>query len=240
MRKELKVKYKRSVLGFMWSLIMPVALAGIYLFVFGYVYEVAQDDFILFLLSGLLPWNYFSMSLTAATDSLIRNAPMIRKVYFPRELIPLSVIGANLITFLAGFGLLFIVILLTGRPAYLHIHWMLLAILLQTLVSVGAAGALSVWNVYFRDIAQLMTIFMIVLFFGTPIVYELAKVPEAFRPLVLANPLTSIMEIYRAALIRAEPPRLDLVGLALIETLVILAFGMFVFRRNSPRLPKEL
>jgi lipopolysaccharide transport system permease protein len=239
-RKELKVKYKRSALGFLWSFVTPLALTGIYLFVFEYVYQVARDNYLLFLLSGILPWNFFQLSITTGTDSLVRNAPLIRKVFFPRQLLPISVICANLITFLAGFGALIVLVAISGRPVFQQLHWVVIAVVLQTVLAVGVVGVVSVWNVYLRDIAQLIGIFMTILFFGTPIVYSLDQVPDKFVPLILANPLSPIMEIYQAALFRAEAPNLDLVALAAAETAVILVVGVAVFRRHAPLLPKEL
>lgn len=238
--KELKVKYKRSVLGFFWSLVTPLALTGIYLFVFVYVYRVPQKDFILFLLSGLLPWQYFNTGLVAATNSIIDNAPMVRKVYFPRVLVPASTVASNLINFLMGLGLLIVIVLATGRPLWLYLHWLILAVLLETMLCFGAGLALCVWNVYLRDIRQIINILLLVLFFATPIVYDLTLVPERFRLLLLANPLTSIMHLYRAALFESSNPGASVVLLGIAQAALVLAFGWLTFHRYSPELPKEI
>jgi ABC-type polysaccharide/polyol phosphate export permease len=238
--KELKVKYKRSILGFLWSLVTPVALVAVYLFVFGQIYRVGPDDFGLFLLSGLLPWHYFNMGLVAATNSLVDNAPLIRKVYFPRILIPVSSVVANLVTFLVGLGMLSIVAVLSGRSVWPHLHWLILAVGLETALCAGAAMALSIWNVYLRDIRQLISILLLVLFFMTPIVYELSFVPARFRPLLSLNPLSAIMAAYRSALFYGSDPDLGLVGIGAAVTLLILGFGWAVFRRQSPLLAKEV
>lgn len=238
--KELKVKYKRSFLGFLWSLITPAALAGVYLFVFIYVYPVGKDDFILFLLSGLLPWNFFNLAILASTSSFVENSNLVRKVYFPRALLPVSTVLANLINFSMGLGLLMVVLIVSGRPIWLGLHWLIVAIVLETALCIGASLALSVWNVYFRDIGQLISIFILVLFFATPIVYDVSNVPEMFLPLIMANPLTAIMQTYRAALYSVSTPDLSLLALGTAETLVILALGYFVFRHQAPYLAKEV
>lgn len=238
--KELKVKYKRSILGFVWSLVTPLALAAVYLFVFIYIYNVGKPDFILFLLTGLFPWHYFNLSILAATTSLVDNGPLIRRLYFPRFLLPVSSVAANLINFLLALAILSVVLVITGRPIWLHLHWLLLAIVLETLLATGVALAMSAWNVYVRDIQQLIGIVLLVMFFGTPIVYEISLIPQNLRWLILSNPLASIMHLYRSALYVNTTPQLWLVGLGILETAVVLGSGFLAFRRVSPNLAKEV
>lgn len=238
--KELKIKYKRSVLGFLWSLITPIALTGVYLFLFVYVKKVGDDDFVLFLLSGLLPWHFFNMSILASTVSLVENGSLIRKVYFPRVLLPISTVLANLINFLMGLGLLAVVLVISGRPVYANLHWLLLAIAMETALCVGLALLLSIGNVYFRDIQQMISILMMTLFFATPIVYRLSEVPRQFRPVILANPLSAVIETYRAALFDGRAPDLSVVAIGLGEIALVLALGYFVFKKIGPHLAKEV
>ncbi len=238
--KELKVKYKRSALGFAWSLITPLALTAIYLFVFIHVYKVPKQDFVLFLLTGLLPWNYFNMAVLAATVSVVENGPLIRKVFFPRILLPVATVASNLINFLMGLGVLMVILIIAGRPIWTQLHWLIAAVALQTVLLVGLSLILSIGNVYFRDIQQIISILMLVVFFGTPVVYELGQVPAAFKPVILANPLTAVMEIYRSALFLTTPPDLGVVALGLAESLLILVLGLLLFSRLSPHLAKEV
>lgn len=238
--KELKVKYKRSILGFFWSMITPIALTGIYLFVFIYVYKVPQKDFILFLLTGLLPWNYFNMSLMAATSSFVESGSMIRKVYFPRLLVPIATVTANLVNFLVGLSLLLIVLVVSGRPIWLTLHWLLIAVVLETALAIGLSLILATWNVFFRDIGQLISIAMIGLFFATPVVYDISRVPAPFRPIILANPMSSIIQTYRSSLFRAKSPDLGLLALGAAEVALIFVLGWLVYRRHANDLPKEV
>lgn len=238
--KELHVKYKRSMLGFFWSLVTPLALAAVYLFVFIHVYRVPQEDFALFLLTGLLPWQFFNMATMAATNSLVDNAPLIRKVYFPRFLLPLSAVAANLVTFLGGLAVLSAILVATGRPIWLGLHWLVIALVLQSVLCLGLSFALSVSNVYFRDIGQVISIFLLVLFFLTPIVYEVSMLPDAFRALAWINPLAPIMEAYRAALFEVGTPDLAMLAVGAAETAIALGLGYMLFRKLAPRIPKEL
>lgn len=238
--KELKVKYKRSVLGFMWSLVTPAALTAVYLFVFVYVYKVAKPDFILFLLSGLLPWHFFNITTVAATGAFVDNAPLIRKVFFPRFLVPLASVAANLLNLLLALGLLLVFLLAMGRPVWLHLHWVLLGLTLETGLLIGVCLILSIGNVYFRDIGQLISILIMVLFFATPVVYGSDQVPTAFRVLMLLNPLAGVMESFRAGLFTFSAPDLMLVGISGAEVVLLLFVGIWIYRRFGPTLAKEL
>ena len=237
--KELRVKYKRSVLGFVWSLVTPLALTAVYTFVFVYVHPVGKDGFILFLLTGLLPWQFFSMGLVAATGSFVENAPMVRKVAFPRFLVPLSTVGANLVNLLMGLVVLLPIVLASGRPIWLTLHWLLLAIAMETLLCVALSLALSVCNVYLRDIGQLINIMMIVFFFATPIVYELREVSK-FEAIVRANPMTAVMETFHAALFHVGAPDTAVLLQGLGEIILIFMLGVFVFAKLAPAIAKDL
>ncbi len=238
--KELKLKYKRSALGFLWSLLTPVALMCVYLFVFGRVFDAPQSDYGLFLLCGLVPWHFFSVATMAATTSLVAESGFIRRIHFPRILVPASTVAANLVHLVVALACLMVVLVVTGRAPWLDLHWLVLAVAMETALCLGVAFALSVWNVRLRDIGQLMAIFVVVLFFATPVVYELSQVPDGYRPLVLANPLTMIMETYRTALFeRPGPPAGELL-LAVGEIVLILGLGYLAFARRSRELVKDL
>lgn len=143
-RKELKLKYKRSLLGFLWSLVTPVVLMCVYLFVFGQVFEAPQRDYALFLLCGLVPWHFFSLGLMAATNSLLLERALIRRINFPRALVPAASVLANLVHFLVALACLLVLVVVTGRSPWLGLHWLALAVALETALCIGAGLALSV------------------------------------------------------------------------------------------------
>lgn len=238
--KEISIKYKRSVLGILWSFVTPLMLTGVYIYVFAYIYKRGTPGFALFVLSGILPWHFFNLSVMTATNSLVENSGLIRKVLFPRILIPIASVSAQLVNFLIGLCALIIILLFTGRGVLVHLHWLILVIAIETALCLGVSLIMSIWNVYFRDIRQLMVFFTLILFFLTPIVYELSRVPEQIRPLVLMNPLTSIMQSYRSVLYEARVPDLWLLAIGAAEAAAVLAFGLFIFRKWSPKLAREL
>jgi ABC-type polysaccharide/polyol phosphate export permease len=154
--------------------------------------------------------------------------------------VPASTVAANLVHLVVALACLMVVLVVTGRAPWLDLHWLVLAVAMETALCLGVAFALSVWNVRLRDIGQLMAIFVVVLFFATPVVYELSQVPDGYRPLVLANPLTMIMETYRTALFeRPGPPAGELL-LAVGEIVLILGLGYLAFARRSRELVKDL
>lgn len=238
--KQLKVKYKRSVLGFLWSFLLPILLAGVYLFVFVHVYKVPKPNFVLFLLSGLLPWQFFNTAIIASTGSFVENGSLIRKVYFPRVFLPLSAVLANLINLLGGIAILAVILLWRGEHLWTQLHWLILAIVLETSLAVACGLILATGNVYFRDIEQLVSLLATVLFFATPVVYELSQVPDAFRPFILANPLSGIMEIYRTAFLQSSAPESTVIGYAMLEIGLLLAIAYSIFRKVSPEIAKEV
>jgi len=239
-RKDLKIRYKRSVLGFLWSILNPVLLTGIYLFVFIYVYKVKQPDFVLFLLSGLLPWQFFNMTILEAPNAMVNNAPLIRKFAFPKILIPLATVLANVTNFILILGLFSVILTLLGKPVWQHFHWIILAIIIETILAVGCSLILAIGNVYLRDVRHIISFLTMVAFFATPIVYPLSRVPKRFLPIILANPMASIIGLYRAGFYDSKPPDSLVLGLGLLETLAILGLGLLVFKRFAPTLAKEV
>ena len=187
--RELRSKYKKSVLGWTWSLLNPVASVVIYTIVFSVFLQVdpprgdpsGLKSFVVFLLCALVPWNFMSSALTLSLDSLVMNANLIKKVYFPRELLVASSIASLDVTFLIELGVLGAILLLVGN---MIIPWIPLALLLVAMLTVMMLGwgmVLAVCNVYFRDVKHFMNIVIMALFYSAPIVYPVTLVPEHQR-----------------------------------------------------------
>lgn len=200
-RKELKLKYKNSALGFVWSLLNPALYLVVFYVVFQIILGAGLPYFAIFFLAGLLPWTLFSNSLGAATTSIVGNAGLIKKVWFPREVLPLASIGAAMVHFflqllvLAGALLLF---QYTPSPAYCLL---LIPALLTLLVFVAALSiALSAINVYMRDTQHLLELVLLAWFWSTPIVYYYTKISNRTGSWILLNPLTSIVISFQRAI----------------------------------------
>lgn len=239
--RELKVKYKGSVLGFMWSLVNPVAQMVVYTFVFSFVFRAGIEHFPLFLLAGLLPWTMMANSLTRATTSFIENANLIKKVYFPREIIPIAVVATNLVNFCLELLVLFVFLLIYGYffPPFLPV--LLLAVVLEVMFVVGLSLALSSASVYFRDLQQLIGLALMIWFYGTSVLYPIDFIPAQVREwLAYANPMNPIVSLYRDSLYYLTWPDWRTLVYAVVVAGVVFVGGYVLFSRQAMELAKEV
>jgi ABC-2 type transport system permease protein len=246
-RKELKVKYRGSVLGFFWSLLNPILTMLVYSFVFSIVLRGGVKEFAIFLICALLPFNFLQNSVNQGTGSIISNSNLVNKIYFPREILPLSIVFSNLINYFLELIALFIVLAFMGYKFYLFLYILPVLIFIQIFLVVGMTLLVSALNVFFRDLQHLITIVMMVWFFGTPIIYPLSMVPERFQPYIkFINPMTIYAAYYRNIFYYTKYPdgagfpsvleTLTAVGI----TLLIFFVGYFVFKKFEPRFAEEI
>jgi ABC-2 type transport system permease protein len=247
-KKELKLRYKNSVLGFFWSLLNPLLMMLIFTFVFAHVFRLGIKDFPIFLLTGLLPWNFFNMAVSSATGSVVAYGGLVKKVYFPREIIPISIVFADLINFLIAMVMLFAFLIVYGYNFYFYVPILLVVILIQTVLTIGLSLFLASINVYFRDIQYIVGVAMLALFYATPIIYNIQMVENmdiAKRfPILLmlykANPLSSLMILYRNVLYETHLPSMKLLVYSALASVGILLVGYLVFHRLEPAFAEEV
>lgn len=255
--RELRGKYKRSALGWAWSLLNPLAMMLIYSLVFGFILKVkvppgkpsGLDNFSFFLLCGLLSWNFLSNGMTASMVALLGNANLIKKVYFPREILPAAAVAAAGVTFLIELGVLAAAFLVVGNMVLPWLPLVLLVIALQAVFVVGVGLSLSVLNVYFRDVQHLIAIVLQLWFYASPIVYPITLVPERvtvwgneipLRAIYELNPMVRFIEAYRDLMYDLRLPPVGDVLYMVASAAVALVIGVAVFRRFEPRLAEEL
>ncbi len=243
-RKELKVKYKNSVLGFLWSFINPIVMAIVYTLIFSVVFPNPIKNFPIFLLIGLLPWNFFLLSLANCTNSIIANSNLITKVFFPREIIPLSIVLAALVDFMLEMTVIFVILLVLGYNFIPFLPLFILVVFLQVVLITGFSLFFSSLTVYFRDIQQLIGLLLTIWFFATPIVYDIGFVSNkstlAAMALKIFNPMTSIVLLYRQALLHLGWPSINLLIYAFGGSFGVFFLGYFVFQKYSPNFAKEV
>jgi lipopolysaccharide transport system permease protein len=243
--RELRSKYKRSFLGWAWSLANPLATMLVYTIVFKYFLRSGPKPgdpsglnvFALFLLCGLLPWNFFSISVNGCISSLIGNSSLIKKTYFPRELLPGATVAAALVSHLIEMGLLLVTLLAFGNwRAVAFLPLVVLLTVFLTLFSLGLGLLLSVLNVYFRDVEHFMGILFMVWFYLTPIIYSIAVVPAKYHFILKLNPMTDAALSYQAMLYDGRfPGPVEFIYFAL-ASVVAFAVGLAVFNRLEPAL----
>jgi lipopolysaccharide transport system permease protein len=239
--KDLKLKYRDSLLGVCWSLLNPLLTLGVYTFAFHTVLKVRMEHYAFFLLVSLLPWNFFSTSLVASTGAILQNAHLIRKVNFPREVLPVSTVLFSLAQMLLAFAV-FLPLLAFARR--LPLGWTLLLffplLCLHVLFTTGLALILAPLTAVFRDIAHLTEVALLLLFWLTPIVYPVTMAPERLQPFLEASPIAAFTIAYQDVLFFARFPEPLVFSSILVSTALSLTLGLLVFSRFGPGLAERV
>lgn len=255
--RELRGKFKRSTLGWLWSIINPAANIAVYAVVFGVFLALKPPAgepsglqvYALFLMCGLLPWTFVANALGGAVGCIVANDGLVKKVYFPRWVLPVSTVTAWFASFGVEMLVLAVILLVAGNMVLPWVPLVLLLMLLQAGFIVGLGLMLSAANAYFRDIQHFLAIFMNIWFYMTPILYQPELVPEskellgvdvALRSILTANPMATFVSAYRDLLYHLRFPSLGHWGILVTIAAVSLLLGSTVFRRLEPNLAEEL
>jgi len=254
-KRELKIKYKRSVLGFFWSLMNPLLLMLVYTIVFALFLRVdppiganGLKNFSAFLLCGLLAWNYFCNSLNASVSSLVDSGSLLKKVYFPREIIPFSAVFANLVNFLIELSVLFVFLLILGNNFLLLTPFLLLVVLIETVLVLGLSLILSVGHLYYRDTKHLLGVVLTLWFFACPIIYPIDLVQSAAAkhnyfwliPSYKLNPVASIILNLQKIMYSLQLPDWKLFIYTLVVAIIIFAVGYKIFSKFEMHFAEEV
>lgn len=255
--RENRSKYKRSALGWAWSMINPFSTMLVFAFVFGVVLRIPPptgdpsgiQNFGFFIIAALLPWNYLGAGLTGASSSVISNAGLIKKVYFSRAVLPAASVLSWLTHLLIELSVLSLALLFVGQFVFLYLPAAIVVIILQTFFVLGVGLALSALNVYFRDIEHLLQILLLIWFYATPIIYDIGRVPEhhviaglnvPIKMIYDLNPMVHFIGAYRAIFYDVRVPSgmeyLIMAGSAAAAMLI----GMSVFKKLEARFAEEL
>jgi homopolymeric O-antigen transport system permease protein len=232
---RLRVRYKQSSLGWAWAVLQPLSLMLIYTVIFSVVTRMPSDGvpYALFVYTALLPWTYFSTVVTTSATSLVSHSQLITKVYFPREILPVTYVIAGIVDFLVA------AVLLGGMMFYYRVHltwlalWVIPALIVITAFSATLALILSALQVRMRDIGLAMPLLMQLWMFATPVVYPLSAVPERFRGLYILNPLAGAIETFRRVLLQNRPPDTGSFEVAAIISFVLLPASYMFFKHRE-------
>ncbi len=251
--RELRARYRNAIIGFLWAILQPVLMMLVLTLVFGYLLAGVMPDrggqshsYAVFLLCGLVPWQFLSAAITNGTQSLLINGALIKKVYFPREVIPIAAVLYCLVSVTIGFATLFVVkVALEGLGTIGH-GWVYVPLLLgiELTLAIGAALLFSALNVRFNDIAYMLEVALAFGFYATPIIYKLPESMSALPVseevgrwlyrLYLLNPMAGLVTAFRQALLDNRFPDPAMLAWAAGVAVVVLVIGVYVFRRNSP------
>jgi lipopolysaccharide transport system permease protein len=231
--RDVKVRYKQTVLGIAWVVIQPVASTLIFTVIFGNLAHMPSDNlpYAVFAMAGLVPWNYFSGAFARGGASLVGSANLISKVYFPRLIIPLASVLAGLVDFAIVLVLLIALLIFFGITPTLAIFTLPLFLLLAIATALGVGLWLSALNVQYRDVSYLVPFIAQFWFYATPVVYPTSLIPEQWRLIYGLNPMAGVVEGFRWALLgKGEPPGPLLIVSVLIVSMLLVS-GAYVFRR---------
>lgn len=246
-KRDFQGRYAGSLLSFLWSFVQPLWLLVLFSFVFSTVmrmkleqYGVPTNNFGVFLFCGLLPWTAIQEGIQRSSTAITDNATLVKKLQFPSEILILSIVLGALLHEAIAAGVFIAILLILGELSWTTLPWLLVALPLQVALTLGLGLLLASAQVFFRDTAQVVGMVLNGWFYLTPIVYPLALVPESVRGWVELNPLTPLVELYRAAFLGGEYRLAFGVGVLAVTALSLAVLGAWLFRRLRPAFVDEI
>ena len=245
-QKDIRGRYKGSFLGVLWSFLNPLLQVVVYWMVFPYLFGrgVTGENYLIYLITGIIPWTFFANSVNIGTGCIKANAGIIKKVYFPREIIPLSQVCSGLVNFLISCVIIVVFCIGTGTGITYHVGALVLIAFVQTILTLGIVLVLSAVDVYVQDVENIVMFIINMLFYGTPIVYYLKQFSGAegslHYSLINLNPMTTLINSYRDIFLYHQWPNFQALFIVLLVSIVVLVIGYFVFRKLERGFAEEL
>lgn len=240
-QRDLRGRYKGSALGFAWTFLNPLLQLGVYTIVFSTIMRAGIEDYYLFLFVALIPWMFFSSSLTGGASCILAQKDMVKKIYFPREVLPISLVTCQFVNMLLSFIVVFAVILVSGKGIEpLALPYLIPVMLVEYLLALGIAFVTSAITVYLRDLEHILGIVAMAWQFLTPVMYSIDMVPEKIRPVFWLNPMSSVIIAYRDILYYKKAPHLNTLLLASVLGVGFLVIGWFLFGRMEKHFAEEM
>jgi lipopolysaccharide transport system permease protein len=231
--RDVKVRYKQTVLGVLWAVIQPFFTMVIFSLFFGRLAQVPSDGvpYPIFSYAALVPWTFFANALTQASNSLVAGANMLKKIYFPRLTMPVATVLAGVVDFVLAFAVLLAMMFYYGLVPTANVLWLPLFLLLALVTSLGVGLWLSAMNVQFRDVRYIVPFLTQAWLFATPIAYPSSLLPEFWRPFYGLNPMVGVVEGFRWALLGTETAPGPMIGVSALVAVTLFVSGVFYFRR---------
>ena len=238
--RDMKLRYKRSVLGIFWSLLNPLLQLLVFYFVFGVLLPLNIPHYASFLFTGVLVWSWFQASLLFATGAIVDNRELIRRPGFPTAILPTVTVTSHLVHFVIAIPILLICVILDVGHITSAVIALPLVIALQFVLTLSLAYLVATFHVTFRDTQYLLGVLLQLLFFLSPVFYDLTAIPERYRSLLVLNPLVYLIDAYRAILIHGELPSMAALAVLGVSAMGLLAVSYIVFIRASYHFVEEL
>lgn len=239
-KKDVGGKYKNSVLGVLWSFLYPLLQIAVYAIVFPLIMRSNMENYTVFVCCGLIPWNFFSTAISRSSFTMIENGNILKKVYFPREILPISVVTSEAVNFVISTIIILALVLGTGMGLTWYVIFYPVILLIQYILLIGISLFVSSITVYFRDLQHFIGIALQLLFYATPIVYATNIIPESYQWILRLNPMTFIIDGYRSIFYYQQQPDFISLGITLLVSLILCVVGYLLFSKLQKRFAEEL
>ena len=239
-KKDVGGKYKNSVLGVLWSFLYPLLQIAVYAIVFPLIMRSNMENYTVFVCCGLIPWNFFSTAISRSSFTMIENGNILKKVYFPREILPISVLTSEAVNFVISTIIILAFVLGTGMGLTWYVIFYPVILLIQYILLIGISLFVSSITVYFRDLQHFIGIALQLLFYATPIVYATNIIPESYQWILRLNPMTFIIDGYRSIFYYQQQPDFISLGITLLVSLILCVVGYLLFSKLQKRFAEEL
>ena len=238
--KEFRGKYKKSFLGVLWSFINPLLQLFIYSVVFSFIMKNDIDNYAIFLVVALIPWTFFNTTIIQSTSTIVTNGGILKKIYFPREILPRSVVSSTLFNFLISCLIIVVALIVSGVGISVHILLFPVVLLIQYVLLIGCAYVLSSITVFIRDLEYFINVLMMLLFYLTPIVYDYSMIPNEYRMFFNLNPVLHLVNAYRDILYYQQIPDVSSLCILAVVSFGLLFVGYKLFKKLERNFVEEL
>jgi ABC-2 type transport system permease protein len=233
--RDLRVRYRRSAIGFLWTMLTPLLSMSVLTVVFSTLFRFNVQNYPVYVLAGLIFWNFFSQSITASMNSLRGNAALLTKLPVPKAVFPLATVLSGLLNLLFALVPLLLIMVVTGHPLAPALIFLPISILLATIFALGAGLLLSPLATVFSDTVEMVRILLLLLMYLTPVFYPVSIVPDNLSWIVRLNPVRVILEVFRTPIYEGTVPSISHLAIAATVSIVVLVVGAVVFQKSSER-----
>lgn len=239
-KKEFRGKYKKSFLGVLWSFINPLLQLLVYALVFPFILKIQEDNYVMFLFSALIPWNFFATTVSQSTSVVVGNGGILKKVYFPREILPISIVISGAINFLVSCIIIFIALIISGIGITANVLWLPVILLIQSIITLAICFVLSALTVYIRDLEYFINVLLQLWMYLTPVLYTMELIPPQFAKFFYLNPMVQIVNAYRNIFYYQTMPDLKALAIWTVLGIIGVFIGYVIFKKLEKRFAEEL
>ena len=239
-KKDIRGKYKGSFLGVLWSFINPLLSVIVYAIVFHYIMKFNIEHYLIYLISGIIPWTFFTTSLNSGMNSILFNANIIKKVYFPREILPISSVTSALINFFISCLIILLFAIFSGVGISINLVYLPIIVIIQYILCLGIVFILSAIEIYVKDIEHIINFLVSMLFYITPILYTPDYVPENMQYLLSFNPMSYLIEAYHDIFYYKKTPDFSSLGIVFLISILIFIIGYNIFKKLQKGFAEEV